>query len=80
MRRNAVRLLMAVLFALVGCRRPRRTFGPRDLAALARDAQVAPGADAGTPLIAVSRSGFAVDGLAAAYGPEQLIESWRPRG
>ncbi|MFI9584745.1 DUF234 domain-containing protein [Streptomyces sp. NPDC052236] len=46
----------------------RGAFGARDLAVLARDAQVVPGADAGTPLVAVSRSGFAVEGLAAAYG------------
>ncbi len=56
----------------------RSAFGVRELAALARDAMAVPGADEDTPLIGVSRSGFAVDGLAAAYGPEQLIDAWRP--
>ncbi|MGC9379749.1 hypothetical protein [Streptomyces sp. MH13] len=37
-----------------------------------------PWADEDTPLVAVSRSGFTVDGLVAAtYGPEQLMEAWR---
>ncbi|WP_338686516.1 DUF234 domain-containing protein [Streptomyces acidiscabies] len=51
-------------------------FDQRALAALARDALAVPGADAGTPLVAVSRSGFSVDGLAGTYGPERLMEAW----
>ncbi|MFI2377515.1 hypothetical protein ACH5AO_20950 [Streptomyces sp. NPDC018964] len=30
----------------------------------------------GTPLIAVFRPGFRMDGLTATYGPEQLMEAW----
>jgi hypothetical protein len=41
-------------------------------------AQAVPGRDDETPLIAVSRSGFATDGLDAAFGPEELIEAWAP--
>jgi hypothetical protein len=40
------------------------------------DALAVPGADEDTPLVAVSRSGFTVDGLAATSGPEQLMEAW----
>jgi hypothetical protein len=54
----------------------RAPFDRRALAALARDALAVPGADEETPLVAVSRSGFTVDGLAATYGPERLMESW----
>lgn len=54
-------------------------FDAHDYAALARDAQAVPGALGDTPLIAVSRSGFKVDALAAAYGPEQLIQAWATR-
>jgi len=54
----------------------RGSFDHRALAALARDALAVPGADEDTPLVAVSRSGVTVDGLAAAYGPEQLMGAW----
>jgi AAA+ ATPase superfamily predicted ATPase len=53
-------------------------FGKRELGVLSRDAQAIPGRDDETPLIAVSRSGFATDGLDAAFGPEELIEAWAP--
>ncbi|MFC8567654.1 ATP-binding protein [Streptomyces sp. NPDC057245] len=52
------------------------SFDHRALASLTRDALAVPGADEDTPLIAVSRSGFTVDGLAATYGPEHLMEAW----
>lgn len=55
-------------------------FGQRDFAALARDAHAVPGAEVDTRLVAVSRSGFAVDALSAMYGPEQLIDAWQPQG
>jgi hypothetical protein len=35
-----------------------------------------PGADDATPLLAVSRSGIATDGVAA-FGPEELLSAWR---
>jgi uncharacterized protein len=54
----------------------RAPFDRRALTALARDAVAVPGADEETPLIAVSRSGFTVDGLASSYGPEDLMEAW----
>lgn len=54
----------------------RSPFDHRALAALARDALAVPGADEDTPLVAVSRSGFTVDGLTATYEPERLIEAW----
>ncbi|MGW0837696.1 ATP-binding protein [Streptomyces prunicolor] len=54
----------------------RGPFDQRALAALTRDAMAVPGADEDTPLVAVSRCGFAVDGLASAYGPERLMEGW----
>src|SRR5690606_18321412 len=52
------------------------SFDRRALASLARDALAVPGADEDTPLVAVSRSGFTVDGLTATYGPERLMEAW----
>jgi hypothetical protein len=54
----------------------RGSFDHRALAALARDALAVPGADEDTPLVAVSRCGVTVDGLAATYGPEQLMGAW----
>jgi hypothetical protein len=37
-----------------------------------------PGVDAATPLIGVSRAGFAAEhGLATALGPEELLAAWR---
>lgn len=56
------------------------SFDRRALASLARDALAVPGADEDTPLIAVSRSGFTVDGLAATYGPEHLMKAWPSPG
>ncbi|WP_205710950.1 DUF234 domain-containing protein [Isoptericola sp. BMS4] len=55
-----------------------RPFGRQEYDALARAVTAVPGADATTPLVAVSRSG--VDGdlpLAATWGPEQLVAAWR---
>ncbi|MEV0684014.1 ATP-binding protein [Nocardia sp. NPDC050378] len=36
--------------------------------------------DAAVPLIAVSRSGFATDHLAAGFGPADLLAAWQPPG
>ncbi|MEU4599727.1 ATP-binding protein [Nocardia sp. NPDC023988] len=36
--------------------------------------------DAAIPLIAVSRSGFATDHLAAGFGPADLLAAWQPPG
>lgn len=55
-----------------------KAFDAHDYAALARDAQAVPGVTADTGLIAVSRSGCAVDAVAAWYGPEELIAAWAP--
>ncbi|MGI8330066.1 hypothetical protein ACRYCC_08865 [Actinomadura scrupuli] len=56
-------------------------FGNRDLGVLARDARVVPGVtDESTALIAVSRSGFATDGLHAKVGPEELMDAWATAG
>jgi uncharacterized protein len=52
------------------------SFGGRELGTLARDAQVVPGADESTALIAVSRSGFETDGLHAKIGPGHLMDAW----
>jgi hypothetical protein len=57
----------------------RTPFDMRDLAALARDALAVPGADDRTQLVAVSRSGFKADGVAASYGPDELMGAWAPR-
>lgn len=56
----------------------RSAFGPHEMATLVRDAQAVPGSEPATPLIAVSRSGVDVDGLATSYGPERLMEAWTP--
>jgi AAA+ ATPase superfamily predicted ATPase len=58
----------------------RAAFGSRELGVLARDAFAVPGCDQDTPLVGVSRCGFDTDGLAAAYGPEQLLAAWAPDG
>ncbi|MGH3245019.1 MAG: hypothetical protein ACRDOI_02210 [Trebonia sp.] len=45
---------------------------------LARDVPVIPGATPDTPLVAVSRTGFADNlPLAATWGPEDLVRAWR---
>ncbi|HXA58090.1 MAG TPA: DUF234 domain-containing protein, partial [Streptosporangiaceae bacterium] len=54
----------------------RTPFGNHELGVLARDAQAVPGVAEDTQLVAVSRSGFAVDGLSAEFGPEQLMDAW----
>ncbi len=51
-------------------------FDRRALAALARDALAVPGADGDTPLVAVARGEVTVDGLAATYGPDELMAAW----
>ncbi|GAA2134185.1 ATP-binding protein [Streptomyces synnematoformans] len=55
-----------------------RPFDRHDYDALVRDVLAVPGADADTPLVAVSRCGTA-DGLplAAHWGPEDLVRAWR---
>jgi AAA+ ATPase superfamily predicted ATPase len=52
-------------------------FGPSEYANLARDARAVPGVGADTPLVAVSRRGFAAGlPLTAAWGPEDLLSAW----
>ncbi len=54
------------------------SFGRHEYESLVRDMLAVPGTDAGTPLVAVSRSG--VDGglpLAAHWGPDDLLAAWR---
>lgn len=62
-----------------------RPFADADLAALRRDAAAVPGASATTPLVAVSRTGFATGtigagSLAQGWTPEQLLQAWRHAG
>ncbi|MFL6078277.1 MAG: ATP-binding protein [Mycobacteriales bacterium] len=55
-----------------------RPFGRRDYDDLARDLLAVPGAEPGTPLVAVSRGGFAEDlPLAARWGPDDLLRAWQ---
>lgn len=55
-------------------------FGEHEYEALVRAKLAVPGAEPGTPLVAVSRCGVA-DGLplAAHWGPEDLVRAWQPR-
>jgi hypothetical protein len=48
-----------------------------DAADLARDALAVPGVSVQTPLVAVSRSGVEATGLAATWGPGDLVDAWR---
>lgn len=48
----------------------------RDVGDLAAARLAVPGADVDTPLVAVSRSGFATDALAARWSPDELIRAW----
>jgi len=54
------------------------SFGRHEYESLVRDMLAVPGADTGTSLVAVSRSGVD-DGLplAAHWGPEELLAAWR---
>ncbi len=53
-------------------------FGRREYDALVRDMLAVPGAEPGTPLVAVSRCGVAADlPLAAHWGPEDLVRAWQ---
>jgi hypothetical protein len=56
--------------------RERAAFDRRDVETLARQRASLNGA-ADAPMIAVSRSGGRVDGLAATLGPEDLLSAWR---
>ncbi|MFJ6565943.1 ATP-binding protein [Streptomyces sp. NPDC091292] len=59
--------------------RDEARFGARDLAELAASARLVPGAEE-APLVAVSRrppTAEAADGLAAHWGPEDVITAWR---
>lgn len=59
--------------------RDETPFGARDLAELVASAQHVPGAE-GAALVAVSRrppTGAAAEGLAAHWGPEDVIAAWR---
>ena len=51
-------------------------FDDRDFQQLARDAMAVPGADRATPLVAVSRTPIAAEGLAATWQPEDLLAAW----
>jgi hypothetical protein len=53
----------------------RRPFDHHDLARLIVHRSQLPGADENTPLIAVGRSGVAVEG-ALGFGPEDLLGAW----
>lgn len=53
-------------------------FDTHDLARLLTHRTQLPGADPDTPLVVVSRSGCAVDGVRH-YGPDDLIAAWRGR-
>lgn len=54
-----------------------KPFTTHDYDDLARDAVAVPGAPPGTPLVAVSRTGFAGNlPLAARWGPEDLLRAW----
>ena len=55
-----------------------KPFTSRDYDDLTHDATAVPGATPGTPLVAVSRTGFA-DGLplAAQWGPDDLLHAWQ---
>jgi uncharacterized protein len=57
--------------------RDKSPFDRSDLAALAAEAALVPGSTRSTPLIAVSRTGFAVSDLAAAWGPADMLEAWQ---
>ncbi|MGW5262863.1 ATP-binding protein [Microbispora sp. NPDC004025] len=54
------------------------SFGRHEYESLVRDMLAVPGADTGTPLVAVSRSGVD-DGLplSAHWGPDDLLAAWR---
>jgi len=54
----------------------RKAFDTRDLSRLVIHRSQLPGADETTPLIAVARSGVAVEGVEAVR-PEQLLTAWR---
>lgn len=47
-----------------------------DLNQLAAEVAKVPGADASTPLVAISRTGVTAAGAAAALGPEDLLAAW----
>lgn len=52
-------------------------FDAGDFERLAGHRMAVPGTTPVTPLVAVSRAGAEVDGLAAVYGPEDLIGAWK---
>jgi AAA+ ATPase superfamily predicted ATPase len=52
-------------------------FDDHDLAALQKHRAAL--TDKAIPLLAVSRSGVSADGLQASYGPDVLLQAWRPR-
>lgn len=55
-----------------------KPFTSRDYDRLAEDATAVPGATRDTPLVAVSRTGFADDlPLAARWGPDDLVRAWQ---
>ena len=56
--------------------RENAPFDRSDLAALASVTAAVPGASSDTPLVAVSRSGVTAEGLAASWGPDDLLSAW----
>lgn len=56
--------------------RERDPFGRDDLAALHQARPRVPGAEASTRLVGVSRAGYSVTGLDAAFDPEDLVAAW----
>lgn len=57
-----------------------RPFDRRDLAGLIESRVAVPGTDASTPLVAVSRAGFAAElPLAQRWEPDDLVNAWAPR-
>lgn len=70
-RDNAVRFVGSIKW------RQRAAFDDRDMATLHQHRAAVPGG-AEAPLVAVARTGRAnVSGLAASYGPDDLLDAWR---
>ena len=71
-------LATAVRFVGSGKWLENQPFGRRDYLALARDMLAVPGVSQDTPMVAVSRSGFADNlPLATRWGPAELVDAWR---
>ena len=53
-----------------------RPFDQSDLNVLIKDAQLVPGVDASTPLVAVGKNGVTAKGQAIGLGPDDLLAAW----